>query len=246
MRLIPLLLGIVWICFNTISAFGELENALLEHSPLSLCEGEWFEQDLELFKSDKWQNTWASSISGDKHPIQTLIANSSKYPFYRYDLTFENVSIDFIYRIEGPNYAKEVKHWIPQTIEGFTVNCSTQHTTFCPQYISFSFSPTPFSDRDVCQIVCPTKSDEVIHLSVRTVPFKYCSISITSDLVHMEEFVAKFIWKEDNKVYLTYLGMEDPKGNFPVWFMKATYPWAYRSHVSNYIKYVKGHHAQTY
>lgn len=212
------------------------------NNALSLCKEEWFKQDIELLNSDKWQKTWSSWIHGDKNPILTLTTNTSKYPFYRYDLTFESVPMEFIYRIEGPDYAKEVKNWIPQTIEGFSVNCSSSSmgtkSMFCPQYISFSFWPSPFSDRDVCQIVCPGWYNDKIHLSVRTVPFEHCSGSVNSSLIHMDEFVAKFIWEENGKVHLTYLGMENPKHHFPSWFMRLAYPLAYKSHVHNYIQYV--------
>jgi len=169
------------------------------------------------------------------------------FPYYRYDITFTNISIDFLYRIEVTDYPTEVKNWIPQLINGTTVDCGHPDKEQCPQRLSFSFYPTPFEDRDVCQIYCPTtrlegEGEKYVQAAFRTVPFENChnfTNSSNKEMIHMTEHVAKFFYIEGTDIHYTYLGMEDPGGHFPVWFMEASYPWAYKSHVSNFIHYVE-------
>jgi len=205
-----------------------------------LCREKWFAEDLELLNNRNWQNTLAYA---NGNPIQTLTNPNSPFPYYRYDLTFDNVSLDFLYSIEGPNYPNTSKHWIPQLIRGETVPCNHSDQEFCPQYLAYSFCPTPFSDRDVCQIYCPTKiSFATLQLAVRTIPFENCASATNTsqnELIHMKEHVAKFFWVDGDQTKFTYLGMENPEENFPAWFMRLFYPWAYGSHVRNYINYVE-------
>lgn len=204
----------------------------------SLCQEKWFEEDVELLQNKRWGNTMIG-VNGNR--IRTLNGGTSEFPYYRYDLSFENVSIDFLYNIEGPDYPTASKNWIPQLIKGETVECGDPYKKYCPQYLAYSFWPTPFSDRDVCQICCTTKTSSIadIQMAVRTVPFKYCDSVSNETLVHMTEHVAKFFWVNGTQIRFTYLGSEDPGGNFPAWFMKLSYPWAYSSHIKSYVKYVK-------
>lgn len=213
----------------------------------SLCQKDWFLQDWDLYQSPEWKSSYANHFGG--YPIQTMKLKGTPFPYYRYDITLTNVSIEFLYRIEVPDYPTEVKNWIPQLINGTTVDCGHPNKEQCPQWLSFSFYPTPFEDRDVCQIYCPITrltGGKYVQVAFRTVPFKNCH-NFTKDspkeMIHMDEHIAKFFQiketSQGTQIHYTYLGMENPRGNFPVWFMELTYPWAYKSHVSNFIRYVE-------
>lgn len=228
-------------CFIGYHSFDQNRKNILSSTHRGshvLCSEKWFDEDLELFLSDNWEETFAS-FSGIK--IKTMLLPDDRFPYYRYDLHFKNVSMDFLYLIEGPGYAEYVHNWIPQTIEGYTVECDMKNKKLCQQYLAFSFFPLPFSDRDVCQIVCPKKDGDVIQLAIRTIPFERCSNDgiTTAERIHMIEKVGKLIWKKNDEVFLTYFGQENPEGDFPPWFMKLTYPWAYLSHIHNYIAFIQ-------
>lgn len=234
--MLKLVVVLVCVCSNLAWVATDTASIIPVHS---LCKEEWFTDDIDLLNNRNWKNTLAYA---NGNPIKTLTTDNSPFPYYRYDLTFDNVSIDFLYNIEGPNYPTASKHWISQLIRGETIPCEHSDKEFCPQYLAYSFWPTPFSNRDVCQIYCPTKvSFATLQLAVRTIPFEHCASAINAsqtELIHMSEHVAKFFWVDRTQIRFTYLGMENPEGNFPVWFMKLFYPWAYGTHVRNYINYV--------
>jgi len=212
-------------------------------TPNPLCQSEWFAQDWELYQSPDWKSSYANYFGS--YPIQTMSVKGIPFPYYRYDITFTNISVDFLYRIEAPEYPVRVKNWIPQLIAGKTVECRHPDEEQCPQWMSFSFSPILFKDRDVCQVYCPINrsvpNGKMVQVAFRTVPFENCQSATNETFIHMKEHIAKFFWIKEDQLHYTYLGMEDPKGDFPVWFMETAYPLAYKSHVANFIEYVKQH-----
>jgi len=212
-------------------------------TPNQLCKTKWFPEDWKLYQSKNWKSSYSNKFGG--YHVQTMNVKGTPFPYYRYDITFTNISVDFLYRIEAPEYPIRVKNWIPQLISGKIVECKHPDKEQCPQWMSFSFSPTPFKNRDVCQVYCPINrtipDGKMIQVAFRTVPFENCQSATNKTLIHMGEHIAKFFKIEEDQIHYTYIGMENPNGNFPVWFMKAAYPWAYKSHIANFIDYVSNH-----
>ena len=133
-----------------------------------------------MYERDDWEDTYATvHTKGFEVPIQTLTPKGSNFPYYRYDIVFNNIHIDFLYRIEVLDYPTESGHWIPQLIDGKTVKPGLQ-------WLSYSFWPSPFKDRDVCQTYCSFKrNDTFTQVAFRTVPFEKCLTATNETLVHM-------------------------------------------------------------